>query len=421
MDVVNKIITHLENGLYERALEEYEAVLNHGSNEAKFLVAESFYQYGFVLEAQNLIKELLKVYPEEGELIVLLAETLMEQGNEEEAVLELEKISFDDPSYPESLLLLADLYQMEGLYEVSEQKLLKAKELLPNERIIDFALGELYSEEGKFIEAIRCYEKVLQTLEEVAGVNINQRIADAMSAGGAFEEALGYYEKALKGKVELNTLFNYGFTALQAGFNGKAIEKFQQLKELDPEYYSLYSNLARAYEREENPEKGYQILQEGIKYDEFNKDLYLYAGKLALKTGHEEEAEQMFREALALDPELTEAALILNKLFIHQERFEDTLEIINIVGVEEDPQFLWDRAIAYQQMEEYSQALNSYESAYTFFKDSSDFLIDYGYFLMEEGNRKKAVEVFSKLIKMEPSNEEFLDVWQRLSEDIDHL
>lgn len=421
MDVVNKIITHLENGLYERALEEYEAVLNHGSNEAKFLVAESFYQYGFVLEAQNLIKELLKVYPEEGELIVLLAETLMEQGNEEEAVLELEKISFDDPSYPESLLLLADLYQMEGLYEVSEQKLLKAKELLPNERIIDFALGELYSEEGKFIEAIRCYEKVLQTLEEVAGVNINQRIADAMSAGGAFEEALGYYEKALKGKVELNTLFNYGFTALQAGFNGKAIEKFQQLKELDPEYYSLYSNLARAYEREENPEKGYQILQEGIKYDEFNKDLYLYAGKLALKTGHEEEAEQMFREALALDPELTEAALILNKLFIHQERFEDTLEIINIVGVEEDPQFLWDRAIAYQQKEEYSQALNSYESAYTFFKDSSDFLIDYGYFLMEEGNRKKAVEVFSKLIKMEPSNEEFLDVWQRLSEDIDHL
>ena len=39
---------------------------------------------------------------------------------------------------------------------------------------------------------------------------------------------------------------------------------------------------------------------------------------------------------------------------------------------------------------------------------------------MEEGNREKAVEVFSKLIKMEPNNEEFFDVWQRLSEDIGH-
>lgn len=421
MDVVNKIITHLENGLYEEALIEYKEVLKRGSDEERLLVAESLFHYGFILEAQNLIKELLKGYPEEGELIVLLAETLMEQGKEEEAVLELEKISFDDPSYPEALLLMADLYQIEGLYEVSEQKLLKAKELLPNEIIIDFALGELYSEEGKFIEAIHCYEKVLQTKEEVAGVNVNQRIADAMSAGGAFEEALGYYEKALNAKMELNTLFNYGFTALQAGFNGKAIEKFLQLKELDPEYYSLYINLARAYEREENPDKGYQILKEGMKYDEFNKDLYLYAGKLALKTGDEEEAEQMFREALVLDPELTEAALILNKLLVHQERYEDVLEIIHLVGVEEHPQFLWDSAFAYQQLEEYSHALNNYESAYTFFKDSSDFLVHYGYFLMEEGNREKAVEVFSKLVKMEPNNEEFLDVWQRLSEDINNL
>ena len=55
-----------------------------------------------------------------------------------------------------------------------------------------------------------------------------------------------------------------------------------------------------------------------------------------------------------------------------------------------------------------------------YFKDSLDFLVDYGYFLMEEGNREKAVEVFNKLIKLEPSNEEFIDVRQRLSDDISH-
>ena len=74
----------------------------------------------------------------------------------------MKKFSIEDPSFPESLVLLADLYQMEGLYEVSEQKLLKAKELLPNEIVIDFALGELYAEQGKFTDAIRYYEKVLE-------------------------------------------------------------------------------------------------------------------------------------------------------------------------------------------------------------------------------------------------------------------
>jgi tetratricopeptide (TPR) repeat protein len=342
----------------------------------------------------------------------------MEQGNEEEAILELEKVHPDDASFPESLLLLADLYQMEGLYEVSEQKLLLAKKMLPDEVIVDFALGEFYSEEGKFIEAITCYEKVLEKETEIAGVNVNQKMADALSAGGAFEDALPYYEKALEDRIEINTLFNYGFTALQAGFNGKAIEKFLELKELDPEYYSLYVNLAKAYEREEDPEKGYIILLEGIQYDEYNKDLFLYAGKLALKIGKEAEAEKLLRESLALDPELTEAALTLNKLLLHQENYEGVIEIIKLLeDGEPDPQFLWDAAVAHQYMEEYAEALKQYESAYHFFKENSDFLADFGYFLIEEGKRERAVEIFNKLVKKEPSNEEFLDVLQRLSDD----
>ena len=110
----------------------------------------------------------------------------------------------------------------------------------------------------------------------------------------------------------------------------------------------MYIYLARAYEREEEPEKGYEALKEGLRYDEFNKDLFLYAGKLALKIGKEEEAEKMFREALALDPELTEAALTLNKLLLHQERYEDVLEMVKIMedGGEAEPRFLWDAAVA---------------------------------------------------------------------------
>ncbi|WP_071395583.1 tetratricopeptide repeat protein [Bacillus tuaregi] len=420
MESVNKIITQLENGQHEEALKGYEKILNAGSNEERFLLGEELFQYGFLEEAKSLFEYLLNIYPEEGEILVLLAETLIELGKEEEAILELEKIDAQDSSFPESLVLLADLYQMQGLYEVSEQKLLKAKTMLPEEVIIDFALGELYAEEGKFTHAIKCYEHVLETRNEIGGVDVNQRMADAISAGGAFEEALPYYERALENKLEINTLFNYGFTALQAGYNGKAIEKFSELKELDPEYYSLYMNLARAYEREEDPEKGFQTLIEGIQYDEYNKDLYFYAGKLALKMGKEEEAEKMLREAIALDPELTDAALTLNKLLLHQERWEDVLEIVHIMeeGGEIETQFLWDAAVAHQNLENFSQALNSYENAYNFYKDSMDFLVDYGYFLIEEGKREQAVEVFNRLIKLDPSNTEFQDVWQRLTDDV---
>ncbi|MDV2887708.1 hypothetical protein RYX45_21295, partial [Alkalihalophilus pseudofirmus] len=100
-------------------------------------------------------------------------------------------------------------YQMQGLYEVSENKILQAKELLPNEIIIDFALGELYGEQGEIAKAMKAYETVLKETNEIAGVNINGRIADLLSASGAFEDALVYYDKALNEKLEINTLFGY--------------------------------------------------------------------------------------------------------------------------------------------------------------------------------------------------------------------
>lgn len=417
MDKVNKIITLLENGHHEEALESYQQILLDGSHEERFLLAEELFQYGFLEESKALYERLLEAYPEEGELLVLLAETHIDLGNEEEAILVLERINEHDPSFPQSLLLLADLYQMDGLFEVSEQKLLKAKEILPDEIIVDFALGELYAEQGRFLEAKRIYENVLRKEDIIAGINVNQRLADILSAGGAFEEALPYYEKALDDKLEINTLFSYAFTALQAGFNRTAIEKLTELKELDPEYHSLYLYLAQAYEREEEAGNGLEAVKEGIKQDEFNKELFFYGGKLALKNGNEKEAEDMLRQALALDPEYVQAAILLNKLLLQQERYEDVIEITEMLNELEEPQLIWDSAVAFQHIEEFSEALNKYQLAYTFFKQQPDFLSDYGYFLAEEGKRDEAAEIFNTLIKLEPGNEEYLDVLQRLTDD----
>lgn len=417
---VDEITAYIENGELENAMAAYQRILEKGSDEEKFLLSEEFFRFGFMEETEALLESLLKNYPDEGELHVLLAETRIELGKEEDAILSLEKVGKEDPSFPQALLLLADLYQMEGLYEVSEKKLLEAKELVPDEPVIDFALGELYAHQGKLVEAIQFYETVLKTNVEIGGVNINQRMAESLSAGGSFEEALHFYDKALEQKLEINTLFGFAFTALQAGYNNTAIEKFEELKALDPEYHSLYLYLAKAYEREEMNEEAFEAVKQGIEQDEFNKDLCFYGGKLALKLPDEEAAEKLLREAIALDPGFTEGVLVLNKLLLKQERFEDVLDLIREADIneeEEEPQILWDEAVAYQQIEDFSQSLNKYQLAYTFFKDNKEFLTDYGYFLIEEGKIADAAEIFSKLVEKEPGNEEFRELLERLTEN----
>ncbi|WP_066060993.1 tetratricopeptide repeat protein [Neobacillus soli] len=418
MDRVNRIINMLENGQHNEALNEYNVVLKSGMPDEKFLLGEELYQFGFLDEAKTIIENLLEIYPEEGELLVLLGEILVEAGEEEEAILVLEKISEQDANYGQSLLLLADLYQVQGLYEVCERKLLRAKEILPDEVIIDFALGELYSEQGEVALAMSAYEKILKEENEIAGVNINGRIADLLSVSGLFEDALVYYDKAIDEKLEINTLFGYAFTALQAGYNRTAIERFIELRELDPEYHSLYLHLAKAYEREEELENSLDVIQDGIKQDEFNKDLFFFGGKIAIKLGKGADGEKYFREALALDPGFTEAALTLNKLFFHQERYEDVIELIAHLDITEDeePQFLWDAALSFQRLDKFSYALDKYESAYTFFKNNKTFLLDYGYFLIEEGKTDLAAEIFKQLLLEDPTNEEYLDLLDRLTD-----
>ncbi|MFJ8245291.1 tetratricopeptide repeat protein [Peribacillus asahii] len=419
MSSVDKVLQLLKKGELTEATSHINRITTMESAENILSLAEEISQLGFLDEAKRLYEHLLQLYPGEGELLISIAEILIDSDQEDEAMLMLEQISSDDEMYPSALLLEADLYQLQGMDEVSERKLLQAKDLLPSESIIDFALGELYYQQGRNQEAISAYIKVLEHEEEIGGVNLNQRLAEALSGAGKFEEALPYFEKALENHLEINTLFEYALTAYQAGMYQTAIQKFVELKELDREYHSMYLYLARAYEHLENVDEALKTVKEGIRADEYNKELYFFGGKLALKKGLDEEAEEFFKEALALDPGYLEATLTLLKLYMHQEKYENALECMEEVRKygEDDPQFDWIEAVSYQKLEQYEKALNSYHKAYNAFKHNEDFLEDYGFFLVEEGDRTTAREVFTALLQSNPANDEYVQILERLHEN----
>lgn len=384
MNNAELMIKYIEDQNLEKAAAEFEKVKRFSSDEEQFMLAQQLFHYGFLDEAKQLYELLLQSHPDESELKLLLVELLIEMNNEDEAYHYLSMIDETDPAYPQALLIEADLYEMQGLYEVSEQKLLQAKELLDNEPVIDYALGELYMSQGRFLEATRSFKLLLDAdHQEFSTIDIHGRMAEALSAGGAFEQSLPYYETSLANQMEINVLFGYALTCYQAGVYEKAIKAFNQLKEMDPDYHSLYLYLAKSYEHEEKIKEALEVVESGIALDEFNKELQLYAGKLSLKQGDEMKAEQYYRESLALDPEFTEAAIDLNKLLLHQENYEAVLEITTMFEKEGsgDPQFNWDAAVSLQHLEQYSLALKQYELAYNDLRYNRDFLVDYGYFL----------------------------------------
>lgn len=402
---IEDVIQLIEAGQVEEGLTQLSELEKTANHENKFLIADCYIKWGLLDEAKAIIDELLLFYPDEGQLYIYAAEILLESDDEEEAINYLDQIDEADPSYVQALVLMADLYQAQGLDEVAEHKLLQAKKQAPEEILIDFGLGEFYLSQGEYAKAIPYYKRVIAEEEVIADRNVNLPLAEALSMHGEFEEALTYYEKGLSDKVEIHALFGFGFTAYQLERYEIAIQKWEELKELDPEYASLFLYLAKAYEQIGALEDAYNTGIKGLEVDEFNKEMHLYCGKMSLKLQNEKQAENHLREAIAIDPGYIEAGTTLTKLLIHQERFEETVELITHISEYEEitPQFEWDLAKAKNELEDFSDALNHYRHAYTSFKDNIEFLEEYSVFLLEEGQVNDAKAVLARILELDPT------------------
>ncbi|KAA0550249.1 tetratricopeptide repeat protein [Bacillus sp. BGMRC 2118] len=405
MKSIYAAIDLIENGDVEKGLSELASYIPKANDDELFSIAETYYQYGFLDEAKELLRKLLVQYPGESELILLLAEILIDLDEEEQAITLLDTVDKTDSEYPRALLLLGDLYQMQGLDEVAEQKLLQAKEILPENTIIAFALGEFYSGRGQYKNSIPYYKSVLATQDVVGDINVDLRLAESYAASGLFEEAFTHYEAGLEDKVEIDSLFGYACAAYQAEQYKTAIHKLIQLKDMDPSYSPLYIVLAKAYEAEELLHEANEVVNEGLKIDEYNKELYIYGSKLAVKLHDPTRAKELLETAIKLDHESVEAGFLLSRLYMNEGNYEKVIPFIEkaMENGDEDPQMIWDLATAKREVEEYSDALNQYHAAYTFFKDQPDFLEEYAQFLIEEGQRDVAVKIFKEILTIDPT------------------
>ena len=118
----------------------FAKALQSDQNEVLAELGEELIQIGFLEEAREVFDTLQERDPENEEWLLSLAEIAMENDQIDEAFDYLDRITPQSSFYPRALLISADLYQLIGIPEVSEAKLLEAQKLLPKESLIRFAL-----------------------------------------------------------------------------------------------------------------------------------------------------------------------------------------------------------------------------------------------------------------------------------------
>lgn len=409
MGQLQQIESHIHNG----DVEALEVLLDDFTKSTDFDLlyeaASLLAAYGFMGEADRLYQILLFHLPEEAQLKIDRASTLIELGEEDEALLLLNEVKKSDEEYVQALLLLADYYQMMGLAETALHKIKEAYALLPDEPVIRFAYAELLLDAGKFGEAARLYLDLKKEVDEIGNVQITSRLAETYSAGAAYEKAIPYYEEMLKEKTLPDILFGAAFAYYQIANSERAIALLDELIEIDPDYFSAYMLSGQAKLLAGDDEQAYETFQDGIQRDEYDKELQLSAGKCALKIGRPDAAEAHLKEALVLDPEYSEALITLASLYNEDEQDEKLLDLLlNASDVKDDTPLLKAfLAYAYERTEQYSEAYDSFKEAYSGMKENHEFLTKYANFLLEEGKPCEAINVVHQLVTVYPEDEDW--------------
>ena len=414
MEDIYKLIDDINLQKLDNLDSRVNDALTSNNDDALFILGETLYNFGLTPQGLEVFRTLYHKYPDESELLIYFIEGLMSENQTDEALEYLSQVAIST----EKLMLEADLYQQINMTEVAIDKLIEARELEPNDPIIHFALAEMLYFDGQYLRATREYEVVLDTGEyEVNGINLFARMAKFAIQRSNYNNTIKLYNENNKKEITSEDFFKKAIAYEKNDITHEAIKITKNLLSKDPDFIQGYFYLQSLYENEKNYPDAIETGKEGLRLNQFYKELMVSTGSLEIEHGDANEGVELLKQALEVDNAYHEPLLILSDLFRNEEDYEAIIALLSYVDEDDlDPVFMWHLAHAFGQEERDKEAQHFFELAYPTMKTQSAFLSDYYYYLIEIGYKEKAKTILQQLIEMDPSNE----TWQEEANRLDY-
>ncbi len=191
--------------------------------------------------------------------VIASAEKLVAKGKIEPAIKEYERLLDDNPNDVNTLNRIGDLWVRINRNDEAVKVFTK--------------IADHYSKDGFFLKAIAIYKKINKL--DPSQLDIYAKLADLYAKQGLAMEAKSQYQ----------VLADY---YIKHGDPANALGIYRKISELDPNSINVHVKLADLYSTSNQPA---EALKE---YDR--------VGRMLLKRGMLDEAVQVFRKALKLDP-----------------------------------------------------------------------------------------------------------------------
>lgn len=409
MNNSQQMLQALEEQDLTKAEYYFAKALENDSSDLLYELATYLEGIGFYPQAKEIYMKIVEDFPE---VHLNLAAIASEDGQIEEAFTYLEEIQADSDWYVSSLVLKADLYQLEGLTDVAREKLLEALTYSEDSLLI-LGLAELDSELENYQAAIQAYAQLdNRSIYEQTGISTYQRIGFAYAQLGKFETATEFLEKALELEYDDLTAFELASLYFDQEEYQKATLYFKQLDAISPDFEGYEYGYSQALHKEHQVQEALRIAKQGLEKNPFETRLLLAASQFSYEL-HDASGAENYLLAAKEDAEDTEEILLrLATIYMDQERYEDILDLQS-----EEPENLltkWMIARSYQEMDDLDTAYEHYQELTGGLKDNPEFLEHYIYLLRELGHFEEAKVHAHTYLKLVPDDVQMQELFERL-------
>ncbi len=415
MSYSQQALDQLEGGQLDAFEKTFKKALANDSDDLLYSLAEELYSLGFSNYAKTIYEQLLTAYPKDDALKINLAELAIDDDQDDQALNYLSQVSSQSPDYVRSLMVSADLYQTQGLFDVSEQKLLEAQRIAPDESVITFALAEFYFNTRNFRKAINLYLTLIKagTLE-MSAVNLVERLGVSYAEIGRFEQAVGYLEQIKPVNMNSDVKFELAFTYFNLKDYQKAIHAFEDLRDSDPQYSSLYPYLADAYVELKQTDEALTAIQEGLAIDQFNEKLWQKAGQIATMNGDDDLALTYFQKGHEIAPEDMEILSLLSDWYLAHDQYQENLDLLDPIAADHvfDAHLAYNLGQSYQEAGKFKSAAQNYRAASAELSDNPAFLKHVALFYRENGQVDEARKYLKKYLDLVPDDLEMASLYE---------
>jgi tetratricopeptide (TPR) repeat protein len=399
-DYIRELLERFEAGLHEGAYtffdsSELEDIIYHYFSEADFIKANK--AIGYALDR----------FPADITFEVFQAQYLLNTGNPQKALTNLDQLRKRDPRNPDILLTRASVLGSMNRHEEAIKEYIKALSQVQDDK------EEIYTGIAFEYENIGNYEKAAEYLKQALDTDPDNEgllyeIGYCYDLGVMSEKAVEFFENIIDKRPYSHVAwYNLGLAYASLELLEKAIDAFDFAIVIDPKFTPAYFNKAQSYEQMEMYVEAIAVYKLTFEFEKPDAMTWYYLGDCYERLEKYETAIENYRKSVNLEKQFSDAWMGLGICYGELgQSAESITHMRQAVKLEpENPEYWFILADALLADSQADEAESAYLKVTELDPYHPEVWLDYSeFFITAHKNYTKALEIIEDGTYFQPQN-----------------